>query len=102
MSSTEFRTKVSKICYTILEFYDIELFVANDLRTQTVIRLNTFARANNIFAFINDKERLDAIWGRRDTNLNAASRIFANDSKYFRHGNPTYGQYQTMTHSVLN
>ena len=33
--------------------------------------------------------------GRRDTNLNAALRIFANGSEYFRHGNPTSCQYQT-------
>ena len=33
----------------ILEFDDQVLFVANGLRTLTVIRLNAFARANNTF-----------------------------------------------------
>ena len=48
---------MSKICYIILNFDDKELFVANGLRTLTVIRLNAFAHANNTFASINDKER---------------------------------------------
>ena len=32
---------------------------------------------------------------RRDTNVNASSRIFANGSEYFRNGNPTSVQYKT-------
>ena len=63
MTSSEFLTKVSRICYIILNFDDRELFLANGLRTPTVICLNAFAHANNTFASINDKERLDAIWG---------------------------------------
>ena len=37
MNSIEFGTKVSKSCYIILNFDDRELFVANGLRTLTVI-----------------------------------------------------------------
>ena len=63
MNSSKYGTKVSIICYIILYFDDRELFVANGLRTLTVIRYNAFAYASNIFASISDKERLDAIWG---------------------------------------
>ena len=86
--------KVSKICYIILKFDDRELFVANGLRTLTVILKNAFAGKQYFLRPL----RIGAIrcnLGHRDTNLNAASRIFANDSEYFRHSNPISGQYQT-------